>query len=270
LEALLRSFADTQNRFLRSQYYAIPLYLQELLGEVSAHYVKAGATKFDTLVRSIEQSLYDRVLFLTLNYDLFLETALRRMYFVNLSRPDHYVGAGFKWSLVKLHGSVNWGKKVMNPVPSSSSSEALDHLSNELHLDSEVRVLKGWKETERLVDNSLYYPAITVPLEGKDEFVCPETHSKVPADFLKDCADFLMIGFSGIDQHVLGLLKSVTRVEKVKIVNGLRHLSVETLNRLIRINGAFSYMPKGIEDVALDDGFAGFVDSGQLDSFLHG
>ena len=41
LEAILRSLEAERNIFLKRQYYAIPLYLQELLGEVTAHYVVA-------------------------------------------------------------------------------------------------------------------------------------------------------------------------------------------------------------------------------------
>jgi hypothetical protein len=268
VETLLRSLEGNPNEFVKRQYYAIPLYLQELLGEVSAHYVRAGPTKFDTLVRALESSSYDKILYLTLNYDLFLEKALRRLYLINLSVPRHYVGGNFKWSLIKLHGSVNWGRKLMNPAGAKNSSEILDYLAGELVLDSDVRVLNGWQEEARLIDNSYYYPAITVPLEGKDEFICPKEHSDHAKEFLHDCTDFLVIGFSALDGHVLKLLEVVPRVEKLTIVNEGRDSAIETLDRLVQVNNNFAPFPAGKESVASDVGFARFIDDGRLLSFL--
>ena len=265
LEDLLRSLEEERNLYLKKRYYAIPLYLQELLGEVSAHYVQ-GATKFDTLVGSLEGSSYEKVMYLTLNYDLFLETALRRLYRIALSVPRHYLGEGFKWSLVKLHGSVNWGKKLLNPVSSRNSAEILDELTEELHLDPAIHVLDGWQEDARRVQNSFY--AITVPLKDKDEFVCPEEHSGHAEEFLRGCTDFLVIGFSALDGHVLKLLKVVPRVQKLIVVNENKPSAMETLGRLVKVNKNFDLFPAGREKVAAGFGFARFIDEGKLATFL--
>ncbi len=276
IESILRSLAVEGNPHIKRQYYAIPLYLQELLGEVSAHYVKAGPTKFDTLVGALERSSYDKILYLTLNYDLFLETALRRLYFINFSEPRHYLGLKFKWSLIKLHGSVNWGRRMLNAPNMNDSDSILNYLTDEPAFDSEIRILDGWQEGARFIHNSFYYPAITVPLEGKDEFVCPKEHSEHAGKFLQDCNDFLVIGFSALDGHVLELLKPVSRVEKLAIVNEDRHSALDTLKRLIRVNKKFDPSPERApwevsavaESVASDVGFARFIDDGRLLGFL--
>ena len=50
----------------------IPLYLRELLWTVSDEYLE-GSSKYDTLVQRALGSSFEKVMFLNLNYDLFVE-----------------------------------------------------------------------------------------------------------------------------------------------------------------------------------------------------
>lgn len=269
LESILRSLQCEPNRLVRRWYYGIPLYLQELLGEVSDRFVKTGATKFETLIAEIERSAYERVLYLTLNYDLFLEKALRKLYPMDLKDPSQYITSGNKWGLVKLHGSVNWGKKLANlSAGLQDHNRILEQIPDEIVFDSEVQILSGWRDESRYIEDSFYYPALTVPLEGKDEFVCPKEHSDHAEQFLRDCADFLVIGFSAVDGHVLNLIGKVNDVKKLTIVNQDRASAIQTLDRLIRVNNHFDLSPARKEDVASDVGFARFMTDGGLTRFL--
>jgi hypothetical protein len=76
LEAILRQLSERTSSNRRFQFLQIAPYLADLMGSVGRKYVPAGGgTKYDTLVAAVEDSGYDRVLYLTVNYDLLLERA---------------------------------------------------------------------------------------------------------------------------------------------------------------------------------------------------
>lgn len=55
LETILRELDSEESIYLKKRLWEVPLYLQELLGEVSEHYVESGGTRFDTLISEIER-----------------------------------------------------------------------------------------------------------------------------------------------------------------------------------------------------------------------
>jgi len=57
-------------------------------------------------------SEFDQVLFLALNYDLLLEKAITSYDDVPFDHLDSYLPRKKKWSLIKPHGSVNWGRQL--------------------------------------------------------------------------------------------------------------------------------------------------------------
>ncbi len=267
LETLLRQLSSEDNFAIKKQYWEIPLYLQELLGEVSNHFVRFGGTKFDTLVREIARSAFKETLFLTVNYDLFLDNALKLMHGTTFSTIDSYCPTGGGWSLIKLHGSVNWGRKLLTPHnPNPNSVELLNSLEGEIDLEDKIHVLRGHQESSRVIEKEFFYPSLAVPIEGKDEFACPEEHVEKAASFLKFCSNFLIIGFSALDEHVLKQLGVVEYVRKVMVVNGSTESSMEAIKRIASKNMKFSY--EDHTDCLYNGGFGDFVASGELDRFL--
>lgn len=114
IESILKGYSQKNPLIRRKQYWEVPLFLQELLGEVSRRYVINGVTRFETLINAVIDSPYQRVMFVTVNYDLFLERALERITGVIFEDLRAYFPPSQKWSLVKLHGSVTWGKQLLN------------------------------------------------------------------------------------------------------------------------------------------------------------
>jgi hypothetical protein len=117
LEAFLREeLRDSPYPHLRSSYLALPLYLQHLFWQVGDSYA-LQPDNYDRLV--MECLRLDRVTFMTLNYDTILD---RRLAIRDpLASFDDYVKPGRSWGLVKLHGSINWGRPIIGTaVPGES------------------------------------------------------------------------------------------------------------------------------------------------------
>jgi hypothetical protein len=242
------------------QFLEVPLYIQELLGEVGRRFIRSGVTKFHTLVNALEGSRFQRVMFLTLNYDLLLEDSLSRigMTFPSLStycRPEN------RWSLIKAHGSVIWGRRWTSPEANGPrTAKLISGLTARPTFSNEIVLLKGYKETDRMVDGSLHYPALAVPMGETKEFVCPQDHVQFAEDVLGECSNFLVIGFSALDKDVLSLLRGVQGVGRLCIVNENPDAARQTLRRIVDTNGKFHIAPRdGVSNLSTS-GFASFVD----------
>lgn len=109
LEAYIRDqLRDASSAHRRRQYFALPFYLQDLLLQASSTYT-SHADRDDVLVD--EALRVPDVMFATLNYDTLLDGVLAS------HRPlrtlDDYIGADNTWSLLKLHGSIDWGREII-------------------------------------------------------------------------------------------------------------------------------------------------------------
>ncbi|NQV13589.1 MAG: SIR2 family protein [Parcubacteria group bacterium] len=268
IETILREFSDEEIFDLKKAYWQIPLYLQELLREVSNNYVKDnGGTKFNTLIREAEKSNYKKILVLTLNYDLLFEKAFEitsGLKFGHIEVAKDYISKGKgRWSLIKLHGSVNWTRKILNLDKAGSNQDilnALNSLTTELELDDKVLNNQNpfGSGTIKVSNKFHYYPAIAAPIEGKDIFICPAEHIAEATKHLSECSDFLFIGFSGRDENVLDLFKIIPKVNKVKIVNGKLKSGENVLKRLKKCDGGFSKY-NNLEGCVSPGGFVEFM-----------
>ncbi len=250
---------------LRRSMWQVPLYLQELLGEISQHYVQAGSTKFETMIAGIIQSAFRDVMILTVNYDLFVEHALHSLMgkIFNAPRDYGWTCDDQRWTLVKLHGSVNWGRGLIPPRAMNSWVDVIPTLTD-LKLDEEIVILSGHDDSRRFHDREFRYPALSLPIAGKTDFVCPAVHVDRARSFASEATHVLVIGFSGLDQHVLeALIRPINRLERLRVVCGSRQAGIDTWNRLTSVNQKFN-----ITGPVFEGGFSQFVGSGELHKFL--
>jgi hypothetical protein len=160
-------------------------------------------------------------IFVTLNYDTLLDSRLA-LHSPLDELPDYIGPRNPQWSLVKLHGSVNWGRAIRGPAEFSFT-----HPTPELHVDDEILVtgapsarletLRG-----REGDGESFYPALSVPVGEDDEIVCPPAHVEHLRERLgtADAIHLLIIGYSANDREVLNLLKeSGSEIGSLLIVN---------------------------------------------------
>ena len=99
-------------------------------------------------------------------------------------------------------------------------------------------------------------------MPGKDTSVCPRAHVEAATQHLRECHDFLVVGFSALDADVIDLLRVVPGVQKLKVLNGSDEIATIVMRRLAKAHPEFDY-PHGASDL----GFSAFVDA-QLYSFL--
>jgi hypothetical protein len=224
IEGILRDLYYAADRTRNYWVLGIPLYLRELFWTISLDYLR-GSSKFDTLVRYALDSPFENILFLNLNYDLFLESALERYGNHEFDSLSSYLPDGKKWLLVKPHGSVNWAR-ILENCPTDSTGRPLPSLLQGPAIFSpELRVVMWNRHLHDFYSPGggppgYLYPQIVVPANGPKGFVCPGDHTDRAKAFIKNCQNFLLIGFSARDDDVLDLLHSMPGRSRVMIVSG--------------------------------------------------
>ena len=269
-ECIRTEFKESKDIYDKRKFLELPLYLQDLLWTVGRNYT-TFPDNYDLLIRYCFD--LDDVIFITLNYDLLLDNRLSN--YDELDSLDSYISQSRKWSLVKLHGSVNWARKVKNSLDGLDLGGKVNMLKvfrrfgENLEVDeiNDIILRQGDVEAMRTDANTaLYYPALSVPVGSDDELICPKGHLEFLEKKLSELEslNLLLIGYSGYDREVLKLLKvSGKKVNSILAVNG----SEESGRKLIfTISQALSFIPT--ENMVYKGTFNDFVQTGELQSFI--
>jgi len=212
IEEELKRCAEHHDTRIRSQFKHIPAYLRDLLYTASYRYTHMPSSYIELAKELLAEHPHD-VLFIVLNYDNLLEQALQwfdpKLIFDDISK---YVAADRPARVVKLHGSINWFKRIPGnaKVQWDNALEGFDIFRK--IPESEILVIDM---TGAVRDYSSHYPAhlyplLTAPLAGKgvSDAVCPDSHIEAAKEFLHDCQKFLIIGTSGLDNDLLTIVDS--------------------------------------------------------------
>lgn len=215
VEDALREYAYHSKPQPQQHFKHIPAYLRDLMYRVSTDYVDRPGC-YIQLVEALLINSDHEVLFLVLNYDTLLESALT-YYFDDhhFSELSDYTSDKKDFKVVKIHGSVNWFRPMNHltdttgtwvDVVRSISVEALSEVpETDIFIQDEVANVSSVPPNDRRV-----YPVLTAPLAGKrlDQAVCPDGHLNFARDFLADCQKFLIVGTSGLDDDLMELLQA--------------------------------------------------------------
>lgn len=270
LEAILRSLHDSTEEHIARQFRQVPLYLQHLFGEISKLYTP-DPENYTYLVSQVLGSAFEKVAFVTLNYDLLLEQAIEAVTAASISDLRAYVEPAQKWMLVKLHGSVNWAIRVVGGMEGALATpegvlSVVGALAVGQAIDGQLEVIDDYSDrwdVEKARPRDLLYPAIAVPVEDKYEYVCPADHLDELRAFLGDCENFLFIGVSGRDKDLLELL-----CDSVKVGRETTIVSWSDPGKVYRRIQAEVPQLFRRGDNSLEGGFSQFISSGALDDFL--
>src|SRR6266851_9493575 len=115
----------------------------------------------------------------------------------------------------------------------------------------------------------MLFPALALPTAGEKDFVCPKQHLAKAVKFFTECKNFLFVGFSGLDPHVLDLFTGATAIERLVIVNGSKDADDMLFAGLSSVNGQFktTHLWRSAA-VLFDGGFRAFMESTDFDKLI--
>jgi len=243
------------------QLAAIRYYLQSAIGECESRWERAaarGITNYKALLDLIEHARDrdERVCLVTFNYDSMLEAAMPTTGVTISSIQDYVSSPAYK--VIKLHGSVNWGRAVKTPVKNLANgqwalvNELIDR-AGELEVAGTYQFLA--QRPMHLLDNQPLVPAIAIPLARKATFECPAEHITALVECLPEVHKLLVIGWRATDEPFLELLRTKGRQGLRGLVvagspTGAREV-IDNLKRGLDRPGDFREAPGGFSDFIL-------------------
>lgn len=166
----------------------------------------------------------ERVCFVTFNYDTMLEEAMRHVLRLGVRDMSSYI----KWenySLFKLHGSVDWGRVIegINAGGRGGPMAFYEHIVNTVRPDNSSVSQNYERCTLDMSPNpntgATLFPAISIPVENKDEFSCPSGHIEVLKEMLPKVTKLITIGWRATEDKFLEMLQDSRSV----IIDGIRN-----------------------------------------------
>lgn len=244
IETALAALARSTDQPTSEQFRQVPAYLRDLLDRCSREYVDTPGCYMQLIaaLMSDDATKHD-VLFLTLNYDNLLEQALTRSRNQPFTTIDEYVDVGpGHATVVKMHGSVNWFKRIGTRQTGSWRETILQSDPFErVGKDDYVVSNRNYRVSEEPLDGYWLYPILSAPLAGQnpDKMVCPDEHEQAAKAFLTDCRKFLVVGTAAMDRDVMGLLASVLDPQGQRIINVINRNQREAIITYDRLESIF-------------------------------
>lgn len=264
---LRKRYRDSEHEHDRRIFRGVLPYLQELLYEVS-HKFTPFPQNYEVLVTKLLR--LKEIVFVSLNYDLLLDNALSAAD-PNKSDMDWYIRtANRNWTLIKLHGSVDWGQQLLSPRGSSDFVVP----QAELSLAGQITLRSGALEeirgippnfNRRYQSADIFFPALAAPVGQADELVCPPAHVSFLEKRLAETQPMhlLVIGYSGIDKEVVSLIRESER--------GIKTMTIVDRDAGVALTVAHRLAEEGVtsEDTKYaDKGFNDWIHNGQFEAFL--
>jgi hypothetical protein len=262
------------------QLAAVQYYLHTALWECGQRWNQwhRGMTNYVTLLDEIERwrcETREQACFVTFNYDRMLDDAMTQVLHVEFVDLNRYISSP-NYALVKLHGSVNWGREIRKGPPALASAP---HTYNHQKLIDEVQQLEI-SDQYRIVnrypmfseDGCFVFPAIAIPLEHKDSFVCPSTHIDHLTKVIPKVDKIITVGWRAMEREFLSLLTSILpkRGVPTMIVSDNRDRAEETRVNLSRIVEQIAHLEYTLPPTLIESGFSGLVlrERDKLNQFL--
>ena len=252
---------------------AVRFYLQQAIwwSELAMVDRAAGVSNYTTLIGYIERfrQSEDPVILITFNYDTLIERALS-LHFddFNFKAINDYIRRP-SYKLFKLHGSLNWGNPIhgddrldVNQIP-EDLRDAIIELSDSLRYEDDQFAV--FDKPQVAVNDWLYFPAISIPVQTKSHFSCPQHWLPDLDSLLEGVTDLLVIGWRGAEEHFLKRAVPILNRNpdfRVTIVSGTNSSANETQTRLqlADLHPARFWLSGG--------GFTNFICSDDVKDFL--
>jgi hypothetical protein len=268
IEEVIRTrYRDSSHELDQRIFRAILPYLQELLYQVSY-----GYTQFPQNYQALVTSLLrlKEVIFVSLNYDLLLDNVLASVDLATAS-IDWYTQSDRHWSLIKLHGSVNWGRQTgvgagvfLDPP---ADLELADDIVVRPADPGDLWNTRGFSSRGgSYVPGQLFYPVLSVPIGEANLLACPQEHVAFLGKKLEETQPLhlLLVGYSGVDREVFSLIRDSGRgVKTLTIVDRSSEAAGAVAERILR-----EHEIAADEVYPFDGDFNKWVESGELGRFV--
>lgn len=248
------------------QLVALRFYIADLMFMVSDKYYKV-VNNYANLIQLIKNN-GGNACFVNFNYDLLLEKTLNLDKEKNINK---YIGE--KINVIKIHGSCNWFyHRIVKSWGDTKSCydlalvAAQDIIENEEFGDDIVvldsKKCKGiYSEEYDPISKITYLPAVALPLDNKDNFICPKSHIESLKNKIDLVDRIIIIGWRAADQFLIELLQERLKGKNtpIAIVSG-KNSKDEIMRNLGNLAGNVKIINQ--------EGFTNFMKSGKCETFL--
>ena len=278
LEAILMDLKENkakQNTRFQGQLISLIYYLADLFYEISNNYYHP-INNYKLILQQIGHYFQGQACFVSFNYDLILERSIEEHFGTSFSKLDDYITNTSNIKVIKLHGSCNWkynpiiviGDKKEYPT---AESYFLDHPQEVFDKNTLGDIYPTFSTVdesrefnvafnEKLKGFTATLPALALPLQNKDNFVCPKNHIDALESCLKEVSKVLIIGWGAADPFLLQELNEHIGTDvPIAIVSGSRSKQ-DVLPSLGK------KLAKQVTTIG--DKFSDFVNNGLLERFL--
>ncbi|MEK7171049.1 MAG: hypothetical protein AAB774_01960 [Patescibacteria group bacterium] len=252
---------------LKKSFVALLFYLSDLFGSVSRNYYRPN-NNYSDLFHQIKQN-GGRAIFVNFNYDLLLERVLGK---TNVDNPDDYISGNIP--IIKIHGACNWywarGINLLEDKPSYDLLMSVpETIIGTPNMEEWKLVIKNDKENPKSIyakqfaplRGYSFHPALALPIQEKNNFVCPQSHIDLLNLQIPKIDRILIIGWKVKDQFLLNLLLEELSKRNIPIafVGG-----EDSKNTLEQLNAKIT---SNIRVIA-DKGFTNYMGSDEAEEFL--
>lgn len=242
------------------QLAAVRYYLQVMLSRCEERWTKrspGGISNQITLLDQIERwrKHQEQVCIVTFNYDLMLETALEALGIRIESLSDYVKDQHYK--LIKLHGSVNWGREVdLRADPEGDVWPVVDTLIDNA---ASLKTTRNFRVVDQRpvhqYEGTALFPAIAIPVEFKVDYECPDEHLEVLRTSIPHVNKLMVVGWRAAEIPFLELLaQNLSGPVEGLVVAGNHDAAVETANRLSQngVVGRYTVTNGGFTDLVVN------------------
>jgi hypothetical protein len=259
VEAILEGFREkaVSDVECRRQLWAVQYYLRELINYCQANWINHthGVSNYRTLLDQVREC--NRVCFVTFNYDTLLDSALQS--FDHPLRTMSEYTSGPKFSLIKLHGSIDWKywiPKTTTNLQRNDQPQPQDLIRAALSVGDRAIIDKdGNTPSETKIELHFYLPALAIPTASNQRFVCPPAHIQALGDAIRHVTRIAIVGWRAAERNFLEMLATglPNEVEAIAAC-GNTDAAEATLGRLSAagIRGKFQASPGGFTDFVVN------------------
>jgi hypothetical protein len=270
IERVLQNLQEEATEYPQrhKQLAAVRYYLHSMLWRCEDRWIgraPGGATNQISLLDQIERwrKPDEQVYLVTFNYDRMLERALRTVG-INIQSLSDYI-ASDTYKLIKLHGSVDWGREIGGPqeLRGLEMRQLVRYLID--NSDS-IRITPNYRLVDQVplhvANEAMLFPAIAIPVETKVDYECPDEHLEALRAAIPEVDKLLLIGWRAAEKPFLEhLAENLRQPVKGLVVAGNANEALKTAARLMGggVQGHFG---------TTNGGFTELVRERQADEFL--